>query len=63
MLVKPSGDRIEGIFENGYVEGEGTIIFANQNVYTGEMKNSKPEGQGQLLMKNLDKYVGQWHNG
>ncbi|MFM7855615.1 MAG: hypothetical protein ACKO96_27730 [Flammeovirgaceae bacterium] len=34
-LIKPNGDKIEGVFSQGKVSGEGKIHFANGNVYTG----------------------------
>ena len=63
MFFKPTGEKLEGNFVNGLVQGEGTLTFVNENVYMGEMVDSKPHGKGTLLMKNHDKYVGEWKSG
>ncbi len=43
--------------------GQGTDIFSNGDMYTGEYKDGKPEGKGQYTWKNGSFYIGEFKNG
>jgi hypothetical protein len=40
--------------------GEGTMFYANGDVYTGEWINNLRDGYGTMSYKNGDVYVGKW---
>ena len=43
--------------------GQGTDMFANGDVYTGQYSEGKPHGFGQYKWKNTSIYVGQFESG
>ncbi|MBI4826099.1 MAG: hypothetical protein HY807_06715 [Nitrospirae bacterium] len=47
---------------NGVGDGQGTMTWANGDVYVGQWKNDKLHGQGTKTWANGAKYVGQWNN-
>ena len=43
--------------------GQGTDIFAQGDVYSGQYQDGKPHGYGQYKWKNTSLYVGEFKNG
>lgn len=59
----PNGDSFEGSWIQGYIEGPGKYVWANENVYVGNMKGGKMSEKGTLTWKNGDAFEGNWLNG
>ena len=51
-----------GIWTNGHINGQVSIIWDDGYKYRGEYKNGNREGQGTYALANGKKYVGQWKN-
>ena len=49
----------KGHWKNGFRNGNGQIIYKNNNVYTGNWKNDKKEGKGMMSYRGI-KYNGIW---
>ena len=48
-----------GNWENGEKEGEGVMIYVNQDIYSGKWKNGKKDGQGTYIFEATKmKFVG-----
>ena len=58
-----NGDRYEGEFVNGNMEGKGEYKFSNGNIYIGEWKEDQSHGSGEYTFKNGNTYVGEFRNG
>ena len=56
------GDKYEGDWKNGNMEGKGTYCYNNGDKYDGDWKNDKKEGKGIMCYSNGDKYEGDWKN-
>ena len=53
----------EGQFDNGQLNGEGTVRFANGDVYEGDMLAGKKHGLGMITYaESGNSYDGQWKN-
>ena len=51
MYLK-NGDRYEGEWKNGKIEGKGIYCRNNGDRYEGDFKNGKREGKGILYLNN-----------
>ena len=53
-----------GYWENGVRQGEGVMIYQNEDIYSGQWKNGQKEGQGTYVFKETGmKYVGAFKHG
>ena len=52
-----------GQFENGFFQGQGTVIFDDGETYTGEFKEDLFNGYGTYIFSNGSKYIGDFLNG
>ena len=53
----------DGIFENGMLNGRGSMHSADGDHYMGEFKDDLRHGEGIALFANGDRYEGQFKNG
>lgn len=68
LAVYPNGDKYEGQWDTGVMNGKGKFVYADGKVYEGELKDGKKSGKGNLLRvrigvfdyANGDKYDGDW---
>lgn len=58
-----NGDRYDGYWVNGSPQGEGRMIYANENIYEGQWHEGKRNGYGVLTKRNGDHFEGHWVNG
>jgi hypothetical protein len=56
------GDRYEGQWKLGSMEGHGNFCYANGDEYQGWFKNDKRHGEGTMTTAKQNQY-GMWHNG
>ena len=49
-----------GDWYNGYMEGEGTYYYSNNESYRGQWKKGKKSGNGRYDYTNGDFYIGEW---
>ena len=61
FLTKGTNCKIEGTWENGYIE-HGTITYSDNKIYKGEIKELLPNGQGELVDSD-GTYTGMFVNG
>ena len=62
--VHPNGNKYEGDFSNGLIEGQGKLTAYNGDKYFGELKNGKFHGHGVMKSQSGDIiYDGLWING
>jgi len=61
-LFYKSGDRYDGFWVNGMPQGEGRMIYENENIYEGQWHEGKRNGYGVLTKRNGDHFEGQWVN-
>lgn len=52
MRIWPSGNRFEGAFRDGIMNGRGIIYFANGDRYEGEIVDGKRSGRGEDKRSN-----------
>jgi hypothetical protein len=57
LFIKYSGD-----FKNGWPWGSGIMIYANGDMYTGELVKANRQGQGICTYPDGTKYEGEWKN-
>lgn len=57
-----NGDRIEGMWEKGFLMGQATCNYKNGNVYQGICLHGKYEGHGVMKYANGSSYSGEWKN-
>ena len=62
QMAHNDGIRYSGQFENGLLEGWGTMSTP-EGFYVGEFKNGMPHGQGSMVHVNGTKYKGWFENG
>ena len=55
-----SGDRYEGAWKNGDMNGKGTYYYADGNLYEGQWKEGNRQGEGTLTWFDGQQYTGQW---
>jgi hypothetical protein len=58
----PGGDRYEGEFRGGLLNGKGTYYYRNGDKYEGEFRNDMKEGFGVYYHANGDRYSGEFKN-
>jgi len=65
QTIMIDGDTYVGTFtlKNGKPEGDGTITYATNDVYTGRFEFGKPHGLGKMMYERGDSYEGIWQNG
>ena len=60
------GDRYEGDWRNGNMEGKGIYYYNNEpwkgERYEGDWINNKKEGKGIYYYNNGDREIGDWKN-
>lgn len=57
-----NNDRYDGYWVNGMPQGEGRMIYANENIYEGQWHEAKRNGYGVLTKRNGDHFEGHWVN-
>lgn len=57
-----NGDRYDGYWVAGMPQGEGRMIYANENIYEGQWHEGKRNGYGVLTKRNGDHFEGHWVN-
>lgn len=62
VITFPSGDRYEGEFKAGLMNGWGTYQYRNGDRYEGQFKDDMKDGRGVLLYHNGDRYTGDFAN-
>ena len=55
-----NGDRYDGYWVNGLPQGEGRMIYSNENIYEGQWHEGKRNGYGVLTKRNGDHFEGHW---
>ncbi|MFN0041235.1 MAG: hypothetical protein ACKVP2_17105 [Burkholderiales bacterium] len=58
-----SADRFEGMLEQGWAEGRGTLTRAEGSRYSGQWVRSMEEGEGRLDAPDGSSYEGRWKQG
>ena len=61
IQITPSGNKVKG-FLSGNTIDEGTIEYANGDIFTGAVWEGKAHGNGQMRYKNGDYYYGRFAN-
>ena len=54
---------IQGIFENGTLNGYGVITYSNGSIYEGEIRNNNANGYGKFVGSAGYKNLGYWKDG
>ena len=54
----PDGQRFDGNFKNGIIEGYGVYYYANKGKYEGEWKNNLYHGKGKLTLPHYHVHKG-----
>jgi hypothetical protein len=62
VVTFPGGDRYEGEFKGGLLNGKGTYYYRNNDKYEGEFKNDMKSGLGMYYYSNGDRYTGEFKN-
>ena len=60
---KTKNKRIEGIFLNGFLFGQGMVIFSNGEIISGNFEKNKLNGEGEHYRMDQSIYKGQFKNG
>jgi hypothetical protein len=65
ILTCPVGgfERYEGQFDNGKMNGRGTLLYRDGSKYEGQFKDDKPHGAGVYTSANQVIYDGRWIDG
>lgn len=58
----PNGDRYEGEFKDGLMNGWGVYEYRNGDRFEGEFRSDMKHGKGTYSYKNSDKYIGDFRN-
>jgi len=56
--VSQEGAKYVGEFQKGFPEGQGTLTYANDDIWIGEVMGGDPHGYGTYNFVNGDKYTG-----
>ena len=62
-LVFENGDKYEGSFKEGKLDGYGVFTFENGDVYNGEVKENLFVGNGTYTYYNGDQFTGEFAEG
>lgn len=62
LFIAASGDRFEGDWENGKIQGRCLMKTASGDTYNGSWSNNLREGYGIEKLSNGDIYQGQYEN-
>lgn len=60
VVTFPSGDRYEGEFRDGLMNGWGAYYYRNGDRYEGEFRNDMKNGKGTFTYRQGDKYMGEF---
>lgn len=62
MDIQAGGQRYTGQFvrDGSRLTGRGRIVFANGDVYSGDLVDSQRHGQGEFIWTNGQRYQGTW---
>jgi hypothetical protein len=52
-----------GQISNGMPNGQGVLVYQNDDRYEGQVRNGVPNGVGMFLFANNDRYEGEMRNG
>lgn len=63
VFTWPNGDRAEGQFSDGKLDGNGTMKYSNGNFYAGDWRNGEMDGRGEMKYTDKSHYDGLWVNG
>lgn len=62
VVTYPGGDRYEGEFKGGLLNGRGLYYYRNGDRYEGEFRNDMKCGLGVFFYSNGDRYTGEFRN-
>lgn len=62
VVTFPGGDRYEGEFKGGLLNGRGAYYYRNGDKYEGEFRNDMKSGLGVYYYGNGDRYTGEFSN-
>ena len=62
VLVDAKGNRFDGVWKDGALNGRGSITWTNGDRYEGDLVAGKAEGHGVQVWADGQKYDGQWRN-
>ena len=62
IIYKEDGSKIEGIFFNNKLNGNGRFFMSNGDYYIGNFINGTANGKGTFVHSNGNIYIGNWLN-
>ncbi|OGV67815.1 MAG: hypothetical protein A2283_22445 [Lentisphaerae bacterium RIFOXYA12_FULL_48_11] len=62
VVTFPGGDKYEGEFKGGLLNGRGIYYYRNGDRYEGEFRNDMKSGLGVYYYSNGDRYTGEFGN-
>ncbi len=62
VVTFPGGDKYEGEFKGGLLNGRGIYYYRNGDRYEGEFRNDMKSGVGVYYYANGDRYTGEYAN-
>ena len=60
VVTLPNGDRYEGEFSDGLMNGWGIYYYRNGDKYEGGFQNDMKKGKGTFVYRNGDQYAGEF---
>ena len=57
-----NGDKLEGVFKQGELDGPGTLTSVTGDIYKGLIIDGKRQGQGSYHWARGSSYVGMWED-